>query len=81
MRIRSNVTEHGRVAGQDYSVPFYIGCRLIRYRHAKFIRIEPGEPEWRPAEPLCVPDDQQRGISGPQHDKMLRGPQVNKGAA
>lgn len=84
MKIRATVTEHNREAGKDYSVPFYIGCRLINLRHAKFIATEGVEPNWRPAEPLCVQpssDNQQRGITGPETDKMIRGPQVKKGAA
>ncbi len=87
MRIRAMRTEHGRVAGQDYSVRFDIGTRLIAARHAKFINTEGREPAWRPAEPLCVKEEQpkaqeeQRALDSPPQDKMVRGPQVRKGAA
>lgn len=82
MRIRATVTEHDRVAGKDYSVPFYIGCRLIRWRHAKFIAIEGAEPEWRPAEPLCVPQHEiERGFSAAPQDRMVKGAPVRKGSA
>lgn len=81
MKIRALLAEHGREPGKDYSVPFYVGCRLINLRHAKFVATEANEPSWRPAEPLCVQPEQVRGLNQPPIDKMVRGPQVKKGAA
>lgn len=73
--VLATVSEHGREAGKQYRVKFFIGSRLIWRRKAKWVKNDDGEPAWEPDAHLKASPAE---LEASKQDRMLRQPAVRR---